>query len=212
VLAAIALAWHDSGAHRIDRDADGEYEDSEAIRIMDAWWPRLVEAQFRPTLGGDLYDRVAGRLADDHNRTDHLGSAFQGSAYGYVQKDLRELLGEPVRGSYSRVYCGRGKLGKCRAALLDSLREALQHSSPASWAPTATPRAPRRAPTRWTTARSAGSPNQDALDQPADVPAGGPHQVAIRTSDVRKFGVLPGVVAKASINLVGGCPGSKRSR
>jgi acyl-homoserine lactone acylase PvdQ len=127
--------WHESGAHRIDRDADGEYEDSEAIRIMDAWWPRLVEAQFRPTVGGNLYGHIAGMLADDHNRTDHLGSAFQGSAYGYVQKDLRELLGEPVRGSYSRVYCGRGKLGKCRAALLDSLREALRHSTDAELYP-----------------------------------------------------------------------------
>jgi hypothetical protein len=86
-------------------------------------------------VGGNLYGHIAGMLADDHNRTDHLGSAFQGSAYGYVQKDLRELLGEPVRGSYSRVYCGRGKLGKCRAALLDSLREALRHSTDAELYP-----------------------------------------------------------------------------
>jgi acyl-homoserine lactone acylase PvdQ len=131
-----ALAkWQRSGAHRIDRDRDGNYDDAEAVRIMDAWWPRLVQAQFRPKLGEELYDRVAGTLADDHNRTDHLGSAFQGAAYGIVAKDLRDALGAHVRGPYSRVYCGRGKLGKCRGALLDSLRDALGHMSDAQLYP-----------------------------------------------------------------------------
>ena len=94
---------------------------------MDAWWPRLIRAQFRPALGGNVYAHVAGSLADDPNRTQHLGSAFDTSAYGIVQKDLRDLLGAPVRGPYSRVYCGHGKLGKCRAALLASLGNALKH-------------------------------------------------------------------------------------
>ncbi len=128
-------AWRRSGAHRIDRDRDGNYDDAEAVRIMDAWWPRLVEAQFEPKLGDELYDRVAGTLADDHNRTDHLGSAFQGAAYGIVAKDLRDALGAHVRGRYSRVYCGGGKLGKCRGALRDSLRDALGHMSDAELYP-----------------------------------------------------------------------------
>ena len=102
---------------------------------MDAWWPRLVRAQFEPKLGEKLYGQVEGTLADDHNRTDHLGSAFQGSAYGLVAKDLRDALGAHVRGAYSRVYCGKGKLGKCRDALLDSLGGALQHSSDAQLYP-----------------------------------------------------------------------------
>ena len=128
-------AWQRSGAHRIDRDRDGNYDDAEAVRIMDAWWPRLVEAQFEPKLGDELYDRVAGTLADDHNRTDHLGSAFQGAAYGIVAKDLRDALGAHVGGRYSRVYCGGGKLGKCRGALRDSLRDALGHMSDAELYP-----------------------------------------------------------------------------
>jgi acyl-homoserine lactone acylase PvdQ len=127
--------WEQSGAHRIDRNGDGNYDDSAAIRIMDAWWPRLVRAQFEPKLGNKLYDQVAGQLADDSDRTDHLGSAFDTSAYGFVQKDLRDLLGARVRGPYSRVYCGGGKLGKCRDALLSSLSDALQHSSDAQLYP-----------------------------------------------------------------------------
>ena len=43
--------WQKSGAHRIDRDGDGNYDDADAVRVMDAWWPRLVRAQFEPKLG-----------------------------------------------------------------------------------------------------------------------------------------------------------------
>ena len=125
----VLAAWQRSGAHRIDRNRDGNYDDAEAVRIMDAWWPRLTRAQFEPKLGHELFDHVEGTLADDHNRTDHLGSAFQGSAYGIVAKDLRDLLGAHVRGPYSRVYCGRGKLARCRGALIRSLRDALGHMS-----------------------------------------------------------------------------------
>ena len=118
-------AWHGSGAHRIDRNRDGTYEQSDAIRIMDAWWPRLVAAEFKPTLGQTLFDR----LPFGHDAPGPVGSAFDTSSYGYVQKDLRDLLGTSVKGPYSRVYCGHGKVATCRSALLSSLGAALQHDS-----------------------------------------------------------------------------------
>jgi acyl-homoserine lactone acylase PvdQ len=121
-------AWHDSGAHRIDRNGDGTYEDAEAIRIMDAWWPRWMHAHFEPTLGEELFDAVEGMIGlDNHpnNHGDHLGSAFQGGFYGYARKDLRTMLGKTVKSPYSRRYCGKGKLGVCRDALLASLAEAI---------------------------------------------------------------------------------------
>jgi acyl-homoserine lactone acylase PvdQ len=145
----VLAAWQRSGAHRRDANADGVYEDAEAIRIMDAWWPRLVVAQFKPTLGDELFGRIEAMLpVDDHNRPDHLGSAFQGGWWGYVAKDLRSLLQKAkakrkggsanksvvaakkkgkgkVKGAYSRIYCGGGKLKKCRKALLASLDQAL---------------------------------------------------------------------------------------
>jgi hypothetical protein len=43
-----------------------------------------------------------------------------------VIKDLRTRLGRRVRGRYSRVYCGRGSLVRCRGALRGSLRAALK--------------------------------------------------------------------------------------
>jgi acyl-homoserine lactone acylase PvdQ len=118
-------AWRADGAHRIDSDQDGVYEHTQAIRIMDAWWPRLVAAEFTPTLGQALFDQIPF----GHDAPGPVGSAFDTSSYGYVQKDLRDLLGASVRGPYSRVYCGQGSLSSCRDALLNSLADALQHYS-----------------------------------------------------------------------------------
>jgi acyl-homoserine lactone acylase PvdQ len=131
LAAAVArlTAWRRAGAHRIDRNGDGRYEHTDAIGMMDAWWPRLVRAEFQPVLGKGLFDAIVGmnELSNDpNNHGQHLGSAWQHGWYGYVIKDLRTLLGRPVRGRYSRVYCGSGSLSRCRAALLAALRAALK--------------------------------------------------------------------------------------
>jgi acyl-homoserine lactone acylase PvdQ len=121
-------AWSKDGAHRIDRDGDGSYEDAKAIRIMDAWWPLLVQKQFKPALGGDLYAALQ-RMQGLHNRPGASGSAFGGGWYGYVEKDLRAILGEPVQEPFSREYCADGKRGECRDALRRSLEKALGQKS-----------------------------------------------------------------------------------
>src|SRR5829696_2746262 len=103
-------AWRRDGGQRRDHDRNGVYEHSDAIRIMDAWWPRWVDAQFRPALGDDAFKTLTDTVAIDNppnGNGDHHGSAYQGSWYGYVSKDLRAVLGDRVRGPYSREYCGR---------------------------------------------------------------------------------------------------------
>jgi hypothetical protein len=125
-------AWQRSGAHRIDRDGDGRYDEADAIFLMDAWWPLLVQAEFEPVLGRKLFKDIQGmnELSNDpNNHGQHLGSAWQHGWYGYVIKDLRTLLGRKVRGRYSRVYCGGGKLRRCRFALIASLKSALKVDS-----------------------------------------------------------------------------------
>jgi hypothetical protein len=130
---AVLARWYADGAHRRDRDGDERYEHSCAIEIMDAWWPRLVRNIFKPTLGDEAYDlRVAlGEIDNEPNVGGaHLGSAYQDGFYGYVEKDLRTLLGEDVRGRYSRTYCGgekaqEGSLVECRALLEETLAGAL---------------------------------------------------------------------------------------
>ena len=120
-------AWNAGGSHRRDLDRDGRYEHSEAIAIMDAWWPRWVRAQFEPLLGRSLYRRIVSHQGLDnepHNHGDHLGSAYDDGWYGFVHKDLRRLLGRRVRG-WTRTWCGGGSRRLCRRDLEDALAEAL---------------------------------------------------------------------------------------
>jgi acyl-homoserine lactone acylase PvdQ len=128
--AAVATlrAWKRSGGLRRDGDRDGAYDHGDAVALMDAWWPLWVKAQFEPVLGRRALERLQDVLEIDNapnNRGAHLGSAYQGSWYGFVRKDLRAVLGRKVRGRYGREYCGRGRLARCRRALRSSLRAAL---------------------------------------------------------------------------------------
>jgi Penicillin amidase len=128
--AAKALAqWERAGAHRRDPDGNGVYARSRAIRLMDAWWPRLVTAQFRGPLGADLYESVESMMGID-NRPGASGSAYGSGWYGYVEKDLRSVLGLSVEGAFSREYCGGGSLAECRRLLRRSFARAVKNSAP----------------------------------------------------------------------------------
>jgi hypothetical protein len=76
----------------------------------------------------DAVHNVQGFDNDPNNHGDHLGSAYQDGWYGFVSKDLRRLLGQPVSDGFSRTYCGNGSLSACRAALLAALSDALAES------------------------------------------------------------------------------------
>ncbi len=129
-------AWVASGAHRINRahpGTSGSYDQSDAVRIMDAWWPLLIKSEFEPVLGAQLL----GQIETDFPINDqpghgtsgnHLGSSWDVGFYGIVQKDLRKVLGKRVLGPLNRIYCGRGSLKRCRAALQSSLRAAIAES------------------------------------------------------------------------------------
>lgn len=126
-------AWRKGGAQRNQTSAGSHtYAHPDAVRIMDAWWPLLVKAEFEPGLGGDLYGALTGELTIDespsagHGPTGaHAGSAFQYGWWGYVDKDLRTVLGQPVKGKLGAAYCGRGKLDACRDTLLATLVQAV---------------------------------------------------------------------------------------
>ena len=129
-------AWVASGAHRINRvhpGATGTYQQSAAVRIMDAWWPLLVRAEFEPVLGPRLLNLIEADfpINDEpgHGTTCcHVGSAFDVGFYGIVQKDLRAVLGDRVGGPLNRIYCGFGSLTRCRRDLEASLRRAAAES------------------------------------------------------------------------------------
>lgn len=120
-------AWRKAGAHRRDLDKDKKYEDNDAVVLMDAWWPRLVDAQFHNALGDDALAALRTMFPFGEERgTGPYAPDFADGWYGQVSKDLRDLFTpKKVRGRWSRVYCGGGSKKKCRAAILESLTEAL---------------------------------------------------------------------------------------
>jgi acyl-homoserine lactone acylase PvdQ len=125
-------AWVAAGAHRRDHDNNNAYEHSEAIQVLDAWWPRALEAEFKPEMGASLFINVRDMIGYDNepnNHGGHLGSAYQGGWYGYVSKDLRQILGQSVQEPLSRTYCGSGSLAACRDALRQSLADALTETA-----------------------------------------------------------------------------------
>jgi len=128
--------WVAHGAHRVDRARTGAYANQAAIDLFDTWWdPDDIGASCSPdctfSLPKDAMRHGLGTYVDvlpeplDDLPREHIGSAFNGiSWYGYLNKDLREVLGKPVRGPYSRRYCG--SLKACRDALTGSLHAAVQ--------------------------------------------------------------------------------------
>jgi acyl-homoserine lactone acylase PvdQ len=125
-------AWLTAGGRRTVTSAGAKtYAHADAVRIMDAWWPLLVKAEFAPGLGTELYTALTANLPVDespsaaHGPTGaHAGSAFQYGWWSHVDKDLRAVLGEPVSGPLARAYCGGGDRAACREVLLTTLKEA----------------------------------------------------------------------------------------
>jgi acyl-homoserine lactone acylase PvdQ len=135
-------AWARAGGHRRDLHHSGVYEHNRAITIMDAWWPRMVTAMFRPVLGARAFAALRSMLALNTVGGGAPGQApfspdFSDDWYGYVSKDLRDLLARNhpgalagqrprlPRGAYSRTYCGGGSLSACRQILRRTLLAAL---------------------------------------------------------------------------------------
>lgn len=125
--------WRAAGAQRKETAPGSKaYAHADAIRTMDAWWPLLIEAEFKPGLGTELYGALTASLATDespaanHGPTGaHGGSAFQYGWWGFADKDLRQVLGQPVQGRLAKTYCGDGSLSACRDALLTTLKTAV---------------------------------------------------------------------------------------
>jgi acyl-homoserine lactone acylase PvdQ len=133
--------WLADGAQRAETSAGSKtYKDADAIRIFDAWWPKLVQAEFGSGLGDDLFGALVDALqinespsggqtgptsslpSSANEAQGHKGSSFQYGWWGYVDKDLRSVMGDSVPG-WSRTYCGA--VAACRSALLTSLSAAL---------------------------------------------------------------------------------------
>jgi acyl-homoserine lactone acylase PvdQ len=124
--------WLANGAKRKETAPGSKaYADSDAIRIMDAWWPLLVKAEFGPNMGDGLYTAMTAAQQVDEAPSSpeagvtHKGSSFQLGWWSYVDRDLRSVLGQTVQGGPGQTYCGAGDLAQCRASLLTALSAAV---------------------------------------------------------------------------------------
>lgn len=136
---ATLQAWLADGGRREQTQPGSQtYAHADAIKIMDAWWPLLVGAEFAGSMGEHAYRAMIDVLAINESPSGfgqevpgkQVGEPHQGSAYlhgwwGYVHKDIRSVLGDPVRGPLGTAFCGGGDLDRCREVLLDSLNHAV---------------------------------------------------------------------------------------
>jgi len=128
--------WRAAGGSRLDANLDGKV-DTPGAAVLDAAWKGLTEAVMSPVLG-PLTTRLEALMARD-DAAGPGGSAYISGWYGYVDKDLRTLLGRPVRGAFSTAYCGAGNLASCSSSLWAALDAAAvklaatQGADPSTW-------------------------------------------------------------------------------
>ncbi len=167
--ADLVSAWAGRGGSRLDRDLDGSIDDPGAA-VLDRAWTGIADAVLSPVLGPLTADLA--RIVTRDNAPSRRGSAYGSGWYGYVDKDLRRLLGRPVRGPFQppllrrrrprglpRVALGRGEGGGRLARVRAGRRSralAVERRRRADRLP----------------AGAARAGEHDALDQPADLPAG----------------------------------------
>lgn len=127
--------WVRSGASRLDREPDGRV-DAPAAAILDAAWPKLADAVMRPVLG-DLTGRLT-QLVPRDDPPAPTANAYGGGWYGYVESDLRAVLGDVIGTQRTRL-CGAGDLARCRGSLWVALEDAVaelaaaEGREPAAW-------------------------------------------------------------------------------
>ncbi|MCW3013311.1 MAG: hypothetical protein JWO02_403 [Solirubrobacterales bacterium] len=121
--------WSAAGAHRRDLDKDGKDDDTPAITLMDAWWPRLTKVVLQDAIGPDATRRLTDLVRSSAVLPGDAPTApdYNDGWYGYIHKDLRDLFAPAsVKGRFSRGYCGGGSRTRCRRALRASLTAALK--------------------------------------------------------------------------------------
>ncbi|MAO58439.1 MAG: penicillin amidase [Alcanivorax sp.] len=117
--------WIAGGAFRRDRDGDGDYDAEAAVALMDAWYPRMIEALLpQLTAMEDVNGRNLSLMGRD-NKPGGMGSAYQSGYYGYLERVLEQALGTS-EAPYRALRCADSDQAEsCRQALARSLGQAL---------------------------------------------------------------------------------------
>jgi acyl-homoserine lactone acylase PvdQ len=119
-VVAEVSTWSATGASRYGV----QFPKAPAAAALDAMWTPIGEAVLGPVLG-ELLPRFKSMVGTD-DAPSSVGSAYDSGWYGYVYKDLKSVLGEPVSGPFSRGYCGNGNLEACRKSLWAAIQKAVE--------------------------------------------------------------------------------------
>jgi hypothetical protein len=129
-VVALLDDWVARDAPTLDADNSGQYDEA-GPTAMDALWRPIAAAVMQPVFG----DRL--------DSLDSMRGLNGLSGESYVDKDLRTLLHQPVKGAFRLRYCGNGSLDACRASLWAVVQQvatqlaASQGPDPSAWRSTA---------------------------------------------------------------------------
>jgi acyl-homoserine lactone acylase PvdQ len=129
----LVSTWVEHGASRL-----GQHRPKDpGAAVLDAAWTPIAEAVLAPVLG-EMTSEFKSMVSPD-DAPSGSGSAYDSGWYGYVYKDLRSQLGQPVAQPFSCQYCGGGSLEACRSSLWAAIQSATeklaaaQGPEPAAW-------------------------------------------------------------------------------
>lgn len=150
-MLSLLEAWHAHGSSRLDRTDPtgiGPITDPGAA-IMDTAWPLLANAWASSILDPSLRQQLdVNEPRFDEPFSGPLEPEGREQTKGwhiYMNKDIRTILGQHVRGRFHVRYCGGGSIRRCRSLLWHALDQAgrklavAQGADPANWRASAIP-------------------------------------------------------------------------
>jgi acyl-homoserine lactone acylase PvdQ len=131
--------WHAQGGSRLDRTGNGQIT-APGAAIMDTAWPLLAKAWASSVLGQGLSAQLASFVSVYDQPNNGMGTGGQETGWhSWIDKDLRTILGQRVKGPFAVRYCGAGSLQSCRSLLWGAIDQAgnqlaaRQGADPANW-------------------------------------------------------------------------------
>jgi hypothetical protein len=118
MLAALD-AWRAASSSRLDRNLDGKGDAGAGPAVWDALYPRLADAVLTPALGPQ-----GAQLSALEGANNGPGSGFTGGRIWIVDKDLKALLGVPLKAPYRTKFCGSGDKAACQATVWQAFKDA----------------------------------------------------------------------------------------
>ena len=184
-------AWHAHGSHRRDLDRNGEYEENRAVELMDAWWPKLVEAEFKPALGPKAYEALEGMLETGSytgGSPTEPSSTTAGSATS--RRTCATSSGRPRRRPGAAATAAKGRRRSARrCSKRASRKRSRRPRRNCTAAETAPARPTRSRPASTPTVRTKPAASNWALPvpEPPDLPAGRDPDPEAGEVGVRRF-------------------------